>query len=174
MRVCESNCCCCCLLVKLGNNDGSSSIHLQFSVPACQSDPQTHTHKHCVPTWHCMVRVGSRIPSLLLFCIYKGRVNESFCFHSEGVIYFLSFCPPLSITHTLFLFNRMTVLIISIPSSPHSPPHVRLSLTLHPLNQTSRQADLFTGVHSVLKHHWMLGGWGGGVLQSSWEWIHDT
>lgn len=59
----------------------------------------------------------------------------------------------------------------------HPPPLLCLSVCLsisfspfiHLLNRASRQADLFTGVHSVLKvfkHHWMLrggraGGWVG-------------
>lgn len=63
-----------------------------------------------------------------------------------------------SFLHSLSFFPlyKKTLLISSI--SLLLP--VSLQLCIHLLNRASRQADLFTGVHSVLKvfeHHWMLG-----------------
>lgn len=140
---------------------------------ACQHASQipTHTHTHtstvCPPGTAWYEWAGeSHLCSFSAFT--KGALMNLFAFSlGELSIFSLLFSSSFDNSHSLFLLNRMPVLIISTPPPP--PPHVRLSLTLHPLNQTSRQADLFTGVHSVLKHRWMFGGG-----KSSWEWIHDT
>jgi len=93
------------------------------------------------------------------------------------IIFFSFFVGVISSLSLLFLtlavflspvLNEKTVLIISI----FQLLCVCRSPFFHLLNRPSRQADLFTGVHSVLKefkHHWTL--WRG---QSSREWIHDT
>ncbi len=154
---------------------------------ACQCANQTpqhthaHTHTNCVPTSPCMVRVSSSLknPVFVPSALKKSVLMISFsslcgCVFQSLYFYLLSFLsPPLTPFSFSCLHWKDTVNYLNLPP----PPFVSLSLCLsvspfiHLLNRPSRQADLFTGVHSVLKvfkHHWML--WGG---RARGEWIHD-
>lgn len=128
--------------------------------------PNTHILTHSVPTWLCMVRVSSSLknPVFVPSALKKSVLMVSFFFLCGCVFQSLYFDHSHYFLHWKDSLNYLNLtpplLCLSVPLS--------FSPFIHLLNRPNRQADLFTGVHSVVKvfkHRWMWGGRspGGGV-----------
>lgn len=110
MCVCaHSNCFPFSILVTLGNDDGSGFTHLQSSMPVTFCN----THKHCVPTWPCMVRASRTLKNpVIVPAALKNRVLMISCFLP------LSLFIPVLWFSSLFL----TLVFLSVPLTHFQSP----------------------------------------------------